>query len=111
MRASSRNMATNFLFLVSAGSTLLVVPKGGSFVIGDGNVSVNGDGNTVDQPFSLWVLKHVTVHDGCLTAEHAGVVLKDLQSCVARDFHVAIEHSTFQLEPPGHARHEHATHS
>lgn len=45
---------------------------------------------------------HVTIHDGCLTAEHAGVVLADLQACVARDFHVAIEHSTFQIEPASH---------
>ena len=49
---------------------------------------------------------HVTVHDGCLTAEHLGEVLTDLQTCVARDFHVAIEHSTFQLEPATHRRDE-----
>ena len=52
---------------------------------------------------------HVTVHDGCLNAEHAGVVLADLQACVARDFDVAIEHSTFQIEPASH-RHDETLH-
>ena len=54
---------------------------------------------------------HVTVRDECLTAGHLGTVLADLQRCVAEDFHVAIEHSTFQLEPPGHADREHAAHA
>lgn len=45
---------------------------------------------------------HVTVRDDCLTAQHLGTVLADLQRCVAEDFHVAIEHSTFQIEPAAH---------
>ena len=49
---------------------------------------------------------HVTVHDHCLTAEHTSTVLTDLQGCVARDFHVAFEHSTFQIEPASHRRDE-----
>lgn len=49
---------------------------------------------------------HVTVRDGCLTADHAGTVLADLQACVSRDFHVSIEHATFQIEPASHHRDE-----
>lgn len=45
---------------------------------------------------------HVTVHNGCLTAAHLGTVLTDLQRCVAQDFQVPIEHSTFQIEPATH---------
>ena len=45
---------------------------------------------------------HVTVHNGCLTAAHLGSVLTDLQRCVAQDFQVPIEHSTFQIEPATH---------
>ncbi|SDQ03183.1 cation diffusion facilitator family transporter [Arthrobacter crystallopoietes] len=45
---------------------------------------------------------HVTVRDTCLTADHVSVVLADLQTCVADDFAVSIEHSTFQIEPASH---------
>ncbi|WP_460536309.1 cation diffusion facilitator family transporter [Humibacter ginsengiterrae] len=37
-------------------------------------------------------------------------LLDRLQDCVAEHFDVSIEHSTFQFEPPSHARHEHSTH-
>ena len=53
---------------------------------------------------------HVTVRDECLTAGHLGTVLADLQRCVAEDFHVAIEHSTFQIEPASHRRDENLHH-
>lgn len=45
---------------------------------------------------------HVTVRDSCLTADHLTLVLADLQTCVAKDFAVSIEHSTFQIEPAAH---------
>ena len=37
-------------------------------------------------------------------------ILDALQECVAEHFPVRIEHSTFQLECPEHARHEHMEH-
>ncbi|MFY9633446.1 MAG: cation diffusion facilitator family transporter [Cellulosimicrobium cellulans] len=45
---------------------------------------------------------HVTVEDGCMTDGHAATILADLQRCVAEDFDVSIEHSTFQIEPAAH---------
>jgi cobalt-zinc-cadmium efflux system protein len=37
-------------------------------------------------------------------------MLDQLQACVAGHFPVAVEHSTFQLEPAGHAGHESTSH-
>ncbi|MET7427299.1 cation diffusion facilitator family transporter [Dactylosporangium sp. NPDC005555] len=51
---------------------------------------------------------HVVVRDGCFQDGHAPQLLDALQSCLAGHFDVA--HSTFQLEPAGHADHEHLTH-
>ena len=51
---------------------------------------------------------HVVIDDECFTDGHAPQVLDRLQSCLAGHFDV--EHSTFQLEPAGHARHEHGAH-
>ena len=51
---------------------------------------------------------HVVIDDECFTDGHAPQVLDKLQSCLAGHFDV--EHSTFQLEPAGHARHEHGAH-
>lgn len=51
---------------------------------------------------------HVVVETGCFADGHAPQLLDALQRCLAKDFDV--EHSTFQLEPPGHADHERATH-
>ncbi|MCU1516535.1 MAG: czc [Pseudarthrobacter sp.] len=45
---------------------------------------------------------HVTVEDGCMTDGHAATILADLQRCVAEDFDVSVEHSTFQIEPAAH---------
>lgn len=47
---------------------------------------------------------HVVVGEHCFTDGHAPQILDALQACLAGHFDV--EHSTFQLEPPGHASHE-----
>ncbi|MCO8275191.1 cation diffusion facilitator family transporter [Actinoplanes sp. TRM 88003] len=51
---------------------------------------------------------HVVVDDSCFLDGHAPQLLDHLQTCLAGHFDV--EHSTFQLEPAGHADHEHPTH-
>ena len=51
---------------------------------------------------------HVVVDDSCFTDGHTPQLLDELQSCLAGHFDV--EHSTFQLEPTGHAGHETGTH-
>jgi cobalt-zinc-cadmium efflux system protein len=54
------------------------------------------------------VSAHVVV-EGVVLAEHGyGPVLDGLQRCLAG--HFDIEHSTFQIEPQGHADHEYASH-
>jgi cobalt-zinc-cadmium efflux system protein len=53
---------------------------------------------------------HVVVDDSCFHDGHVPQVLDQLQACVAGHFPVAVEHSTFQLEPASHAAHEAATH-
>ncbi len=53
---------------------------------------------------------HVVVRGECFHDGHAPRLLDDLQACVASHFDVAIEHSTFQLEPVGHVDHEHPSH-
>lgn len=53
---------------------------------------------------------HVTMQRACFESGHSGEVLRELQRCVAEHFDVAIEHSTFQIEPEGHAGTEHAHH-
>lgn len=51
---------------------------------------------------------HVVVEQGCFEDGHAPQVLDELQSCLVG--HFDLEHSTFQLEPPGHAVHELGSH-
>ncbi len=51
---------------------------------------------------------HVVVDRDCFADGHAPEVLDELQACVASHFDV--EHSTFQLEPGDHSRHEFETH-
>ena len=51
---------------------------------------------------------HVIVEDSCFRDGHAPQVLDQLQHRLAGRFD--IEHSTFQLEPAGHAEHEYDTH-
>ncbi|GAB7006307.1 cation diffusion facilitator family transporter [Nocardioides sp. AN3] len=51
---------------------------------------------------------HVVVDDGCFADGHAPRILDQIQDCLAGHFDV--EHSTFQLEPPGHADHESGSH-
>ncbi|GAB2608435.1 cation transporter [Paractinoplanes abujensis] len=51
---------------------------------------------------------HVVVDDSCFHDGHAPQLLDSMQTCLAGHFDV--EHSTFQLEPVGHAEHEHPTH-
>lgn len=47
---------------------------------------------------------HVIIDDGCFLDGHVPALLDQLQACVSSHFDV--EHSTFQLEPAGHAEHE-----
>ncbi len=53
---------------------------------------------------------HVVVDEQCFTGGHAAEMLTRLQGCVAAHFDVSVEHSTFQLEPPGHAASEPGRH-
>jgi cobalt-zinc-cadmium efflux system protein len=52
---------------------------------------------------------HVVLDDSCFADRHAPQVLDELQACLVGHFDV--EHSTFQLEPAGHAGHEPGTHA
>lgn len=54
---------------------------------------------------------HVVVDDGCFNDGHAGRILDELRECVAEHFDVAVEHSTFQIEPASYRRHEHPAHA
>lgn len=54
---------------------------------------------------------HVVVDDSCFADGHAPQILDALQHCVAEHFDVSVQHSTFQLEPAGHAGHESTYHS
>lgn len=54
------------------------------------------------------VSAHVVVSDDCFTDGRAPELLDQLQSCLSGHFDVT--HSTFQLEPAGHAAHEVAQH-
>jgi len=54
---------------------------------------------------------HVVIDDSCFLDGHAPQMLDALQLSLARDFPVSVEHSTFQLEPLGHADHEGAAHA
>jgi cobalt-zinc-cadmium efflux system protein len=51
---------------------------------------------------------HVVVSDACMDAGAAPALLDRLQECLAG--HFDLMHSTFQLEPIGHADHEHGMH-
>lgn len=51
---------------------------------------------------------HVVVDADCLTHDRSGEVLDRLGECL--DDHFAVDHCTFQIEPLGHAAHEHASH-
>jgi cobalt-zinc-cadmium efflux system protein len=51
---------------------------------------------------------HVVVSDNCFADGHAPQILDELQACLLGHFDV--EHSTFQLEPPGHTDHETTAH-
>ncbi len=52
---------------------------------------------------------HIVVDDSCFTDGHAPQLLDELQACLVGHFDV--EHSTFQLEPAGHAGHEQGAHA
>jgi cobalt-zinc-cadmium efflux system protein len=54
---------------------------------------------------------HVVIDDACFQDGHAPRMLDELQACVAEHFPVAVEHSTFQLEPASHEAHESHTHA
>ncbi|MGD0083457.1 MAG: cation diffusion facilitator family transporter [Acidimicrobiales bacterium] len=51
---------------------------------------------------------HVVVSEDCFADGHAPQILDELQACLMGHFDV--DHSTFQLEPPGHTEHEAAGH-
>ena len=51
---------------------------------------------------------HIVVADGCFGDGHCPQILDQLQACLRGHFDV--EHSTFQLEPMGHAEHEEGVH-
>jgi len=53
---------------------------------------------------------HVTIDAQCFRDGHTPAILDQLQICVAQHFPVSVEHSTFQLEPAAHQRHEHTPH-
>ncbi|WP_347060751.1 hypothetical protein ABC795_05305 [Blastococcus sp. HT6-30] len=53
---------------------------------------------------------HVVVEDSCFSDGHAPRVLDRLQACLAENFDMSVEHSTFQLEAAAHADHELAAH-
>ena len=48
---------------------------------------------------------HVVIEDECFTSGHVLQILDQLQECAAEHFPVAVEHSTFQLEPARHRDH------
>ena len=52
---------------------------------------------------------HVVVEDSCFLDGHAPQILDRLQACLAGHFDVS--HSSFQLEPVGHASHEEGAHA
>jgi cobalt-zinc-cadmium efflux system protein len=52
---------------------------------------------------------HVVVERGCFDDGHAPRILDELQACLIG--HWDVEHSTFQLEPDGHADHEAGAHA
>lgn len=54
---------------------------------------------------------HVVVENECFNDGHAGHILDQLQECVATHFAIAVEHSTFQIEPANHSEHEHPSHA
>ncbi len=51
---------------------------------------------------------HIVVSEQCFADGHAPQILDALQACLLGHFDV--EHSTFQLEPPGHSSHESSAH-
>jgi cobalt-zinc-cadmium efflux system protein len=53
---------------------------------------------------------HVVVEEDCFRHGDLPAMLDRLQSAMAESFDVAVEHSTFQLEPVGHSGHEAAAH-
>jgi cobalt-zinc-cadmium efflux system protein len=55
------------------------------------------------------VSAHIVVTDDCFHSGHCAQILDALQACLTGHFDV--EHSTFQLEPPGHASHEAGQHA
>jgi cobalt-zinc-cadmium efflux system protein len=52
---------------------------------------------------------HVVVDERCFDDGHAPQILDQIQACLSGHFDV--EHSTFQLEPPGHTEHESGAHA
>jgi cobalt-zinc-cadmium efflux system protein len=53
---------------------------------------------------------HVVVENECFQSGHAARILDQLQECVAHHFAIAVEHSTFQIEPASHVDHEYPGH-
>ncbi|WP_114906539.1 cation diffusion facilitator family transporter [Ornithinimicrobium murale] len=108
-----------FLVLREAGSILLEsTPKGldlaevRTHILGLPHVQEVHDLHASTIATGLPVLSaHVVLDDACFQDGHAAEMLGQLQECVAAHFEVSVEHSTFQLEPPGHAARERSAHS
>lgn len=49
---------------------------------------------------------HIVLNDECFRDGHAAEVLASVRECVAEHFDVAVQHSTFQIEPPSIRDHE-----
>ncbi len=98
LRASGR-------ILLEAAPDDLVLAEVREHILGIGEVAAVHDLHawvvTSDLPA---VSAHVVVSDECFRDGRAPAVLDRLQECLAGHFDV--EHSTFQLEPAGHADHE-----
>jgi cobalt-zinc-cadmium efflux system protein len=99
--------------LAESGRVLLEgVPEGVDLAIVRDRL-LQADAHVVDvHDLHAWVVTsdlpamsaHVVVDDSCFEDGHAPKILDTLQSAISGGFDVA--HSTFQLEPAGHAAHE-----
>ncbi|WP_030015391.1 cation diffusion facilitator family transporter [Curtobacterium sp. S6] len=49
---------------------------------------------------------HVVVRDDCFEDGHSAQLLCEIQNCISEHFEVSIAHSTIQLDPQSHYRHE-----
>jgi Co/Zn/Cd efflux system component len=82
-------------------------PAHGSWTFGFKRAEIlSAAGNGITLPA---LSAHIVVTDDCFISGHCPQILDQLQTCLAGHFDV--EHSTFQLEPAGHAAHETGAHA